>query len=67
MKFLAIIVTYNPDVERLEENIKAIATQVDKVVIVDNGSDDQEFRSYIIRRFSEMIKIRVLHTHLIRE
>ncbi|MBQ7707418.1 MAG: glycosyltransferase family 2 protein [Lachnospiraceae bacterium] len=47
MKFLAIIVTYNPDVERLEENIKAIATQVDKVVIVDNGSDDKEFLSRV--------------------
>ncbi|MBQ9234289.1 MAG: glycosyltransferase family 2 protein [Lachnospiraceae bacterium] len=43
MKFLAIIVTYNPDVERLNENLKAISCQTDKVVIVDNGSDDNAF------------------------
>lgn len=43
MKFLAIIVTYNPDVERLEENIKAIAGQTDKVLVVDNGSKNTDF------------------------
>lgn len=48
MKVLAIIVTYNPDEERLNENLKAIACQTDKVVIVDNGSDDTAF----LERFS---------------
>ena len=43
MKFLAIIVTYNPDVERLTDNIKAIACQTDGVLIVDNGSKNTEF------------------------
>ncbi len=43
MKFLAIIITYNPDVERLTENLKAISCQTDKVVIVDNGSEDNSF------------------------
>ena len=37
MKFLAVIVTYNPDVDRLNENLKAISCQIDKAVIVDNG------------------------------
>ena len=36
--FCAGIVTYNPDIERLDENINAIKKQVSQVVIVDNGS-----------------------------
>ena len=43
MKFLAVIVTYNPDVDRLNENLKAISCQIDKAVIVDNGSEDKSF------------------------
>lgn len=38
MKILAGIVTYNPEIVRLKENIAAISSQVDKVIIVDNGS-----------------------------
>ena len=45
MKFLAVIITYNPDVERLTENIKAISQQTDKVLLVDNGSEDKLFLS----------------------
>jgi len=35
---VAGIVTYNPDIERLGENLSAASSQVDRVVIVDNGS-----------------------------
>ncbi len=45
MKFLAVIITYNPDVERLTDNIKAISQQTDKVLLVDNGSEDKLFLS----------------------
>lgn len=38
MKILAGIVTFNPELERLGDNIKAVQNQVDKVIIVDNGS-----------------------------
>ena len=38
MKVLAIIVLYNPDIDRLNQNIKAVSSQVDEVVLVDNGS-----------------------------
>lgn len=34
------IVTYNPDIARLEQNISAILPQVDKVIVVDNHSDN---------------------------
>ena len=32
------IVTFNPDIGRLKENIDAILPQVSELVIVDNGS-----------------------------
>jgi rhamnosyltransferase len=32
------IVTYNPDIERLEDNIQAISFQVQEIVLFDNGS-----------------------------
>ena len=41
-KIYAGIVSYNPDLKRLDQNIKAILPQVDKVVIFDNGSENQE-------------------------
>ncbi|KRM86263.1 glycosyltransferase [Liquorilactobacillus vini] len=37
-KIGALIVTYNPEVSKLLSNIKAISPQVDRVVVVDNGS-----------------------------
>lgn len=35
--FLAGIVLYNPLIDRLEENIAAIADQVDKIIFIDNS------------------------------
>ena len=35
---VAGIVTYNPDTDRLLSNINAVQNQVDRIVIVDNGS-----------------------------
>jgi len=40
MKILAGIITYNPDLSRLDENVKSVMTQVDGVVIVDNCSEN---------------------------
>lgn len=37
-KISAGIVTYNPEMQRLEENINAIIGQVDEVIVVDNDS-----------------------------
>lgn len=34
------IVLYNPDIERLKRNINSISKQVDKVWLIDNGSDN---------------------------
>jgi rhamnosyltransferase len=35
---VAVVITYQPDVERLMEGMSAILAQVDRVVVVDNGS-----------------------------
>lgn len=40
MKVFAGIVSFNPELERLKENISAIAPQVDRVIVFDNGSDN---------------------------
>ena len=40
MKVCAGIVLYNPDIERLTMNIDAIGPQVDRIVFVDNASDN---------------------------
>lgn len=37
---LAGIVLFNPDLERLQENISSILPQVDRVLCIDNGSDN---------------------------
>lgn len=38
VKIAAGIVTYEPEIVRLKDNIKAIYTQVDYIIITDNGS-----------------------------
>ena len=40
MKTAAGIVTYNPDLDRLSENIRSVKDQVDLIVFVDNASDN---------------------------
>ena len=40
MEIITGIILYNPDLYRLRENISAILPQVDKVVLVENGSSD---------------------------
>ncbi|NBA11172.1 glycosyltransferase [Weissella confusa] len=37
-KIGALIVTFNPDMDRLDQNITAVKDQVETIVIVDNGS-----------------------------
>ena len=40
LKVLAGIVLYNPDLERLSENVSAIIPQVDILLLVDNKSNN---------------------------
>lgn len=39
-RIMAAIVTYNPEMGRLMDNVNAIAGQVERVLIVDNASDN---------------------------
>lgn len=42
IKIGAVIILFNPDIHRLNDNIEAVIGQVDKVVLVDNGSANIE-------------------------
>lgn len=54
-KILAAIVTYNPDLERLQKNINAIEPQVEYLIIVDNGSKNIN----LISRIKDECKIKI--------
>lgn len=52
---LAGITLFNPELDRLEENINAIINQVDKLICVDNGSKNiGEVERFIKKRFPEV-------------
>lgn len=48
------IVSYNPDIKRLRENICAINNQVSEVIVFDNGSDNFETVEEIILEFKNV-------------
>lgn len=48
------IVTYNPDLTRLKENIEAILNQVSGVVIVDNGSQNVDDICKLIENYENV-------------
>ena len=52
MKYIAGIVLYNPDLGRLKENIESICKQVDKVILIDNGSDNIRSNKEIFELYS---------------
>lgn len=52
------IVSFNPDLSRLSENINAIYPQVDKLIIVDNKSDNVSDIEYVIRKFKNILLIK---------
>lgn len=51
--FAAGIVSYNPDIKRFKENIDSILSQVDKLIIIENGSKDSEEIIKIIKSYDE--------------
>mgnify|MGYP001622961911 CR=1 FL=1 len=53
-KIAAGIVTFNPDIKRLKDNVNAILTQVDKVYIYDNGSKNCEEVSIFTANLSKV-------------
>lgn len=45
---LASVITFNPDINLLMENINAISPQVDRILIIDNNSYNKEQFIYLI-------------------
>mgnify|MGYP002236335699 FL=1 len=45
--------SYNPDIKRFKENIDSILSQVDKLIIIENGSKDSEEIIKIIKSYDE--------------
>lgn len=41
LKVSALLVSYNPDINRLSEVLNSIHSQVDHLVLVDNGSKNK--------------------------
>lgn len=52
--YVAGIVTYNPDIERLENNVRAIIGQISSIVIVDNGSDNIVELKELLERYNNV-------------
>lgn len=59
-KYCCCIVLYNPDIQRINENIKAIKCQVEKVFLINNGSDNIKDIIYLIADYDnvEMIDLK---------
>lgn len=52
------IVSYNPDIDRIIQNISAVLPQVDRLYLVDNGSSNYSELSELLKsRFSRIIEI----------
>lgn len=54
---LCIIVTYNPEINRLKKNISSIIYQVERILIIDNNSKNiEEIEKYFICEKIEILK-----------
>lgn len=59
MKILAGITLFEPDIKRLDENLKAILSQVDEVVCIENGSKNVEvIEKFINEKYPEVVLIK---------
>lgn len=54
MKLMASIILFNPEIERLKENIDAIYDQVDLVLLVNNGSDNLDQIEKIVIKYDRI-------------
>lgn len=52
------IVSFNPDIERLNENIDAIKEQVSKIFLYDNNSDNVLEIERLVKRISNLVLIK---------
>ncbi len=54
MKIWAGLVTYNPNLKRLKENIDSIYNQVSMVVVFDNGSNNYEALFDLVNKYNRI-------------
>ena len=52
VKICGGIVLFNPDVDRLEKNIKSVRSQVQELILIDNGSKNIEEFSFLINKYN---------------
>ena len=57
MKIIAGIVTFNPELDRLRENIEAVFPQVDQLILVDNGSENTAAMKELVSKISGDIHV----------
>lgn len=55
MKLMTGIVLFNPEIERLKENIDAIYNQVNMVLLVNNGSDNLDKVEELVKDYDRII------------
>ena len=56
-KKIAGIVVYNPDIERLEQNLNSITPQVDEVVLQNNGTTCKKKINELIAHYNNVVII----------
>lgn len=59
MKIGSVVVTFNPNVDRLKQNLSSMNSQVDMAYIVDNGSKNIEAISDLVDQFSNLNLIKL--------
>ena len=61
----AVVVTFNSQLKNLKENILAVVDQVDRVIVIDNGSSNQAHLMDMLQQLGiKKIKLRCLKTNL---
>jgi rhamnosyltransferase len=55
---IAGIVTYNPEIERLKENLCAVKKQIDEVLVIDNSSKNIQDIEKLLKDFSKVSLIK---------
>lgn len=57
MKVVAGIVLFNPDLQRLDENINAVKNQVKQIIVFDNGSNNwNEIKEFLEKRGIKILR-----------
>ena len=60
MKILCCIITYNPDIERLKQNINAISNAVHDFVLIDNNSENKHEIEDLAALYYQNINVNII-------